>query len=159
MHFNSLTIMTGRYFISRILGTLALLAGAATMGADAPETPAPATSGVVVHADIPKSVFVIPASPKDGRNPFFPMSAATAQVAQDRPVSASDFSGIVLNGVTSPPKPSAMINGKTFEVDEEGEIRLSNGIKAMIRCTAINGESATILVAGQRRELRLRSSL
>ena len=57
---------------------------------------------------------------------------------------------------TSPPKRTAMINGRTFEVGEEQEIKLANGTRALVRCAEINGESAVIIVGGQRRELRLR---
>jgi len=106
--------------------------------------------------EIPQSVFVIPASPKDGRNPFFPQSVAVGPVVQPKAGTAIDSSGIVLNGITSPPKRTAMINGRTFEPGEEGEIRLPNGAKVLIKCEEIGADSTVILVNGSRRELRLR---
>jgi hypothetical protein len=65
----------------------------------------------------------------------------------------------VLNGITSPPRPTAMINGRTFEPGEEGEIRMPSGARMLIKCEDIRSESAIISVGGRRRELRLRSGL
>ncbi len=101
-------------------------------------------------------MFVIPSSPKDGRNPFFPQSRIDAPKPKDAP---ADFSGIVLNGITSPPKRTAMINGRTFEQGESAEIKFSNGVKLLIKCEEIRTDSAIISVEGQRRELRLRFGL
>lgn len=100
--------------------------------------------------DVPQSVFVV------ARNPFFPQSTIglPAPKPQESPIDTSSF---VLNGITpSGPKRTAMINNKTFEQGEEGEVKLPNGSKALIKCEEIKAESAVILYAGQRRELRLR---
>lgn len=109
--------------------------------------------------EIPLSVFTIPATPRDGRNPFFPQSAIVAPVVQAKPSSALDYSSFVLNGITSPPKRTAMINGRTFERGEEGEVRMPGGAKVLIKCEEIRADSAIIFVNGQRRELRLRFGL
>ena len=39
----------------------------------------------------------------------------------------------MLNGITSPPKRTAMINGRTFETGESGEVKLPTGAKALIK--------------------------
>jgi hypothetical protein len=65
----------------------------------------------------------------------------------------------ILNGITSPPRRTAMINGRTFEPAEEGEVKLPSGGKMLIKVEEIKADSAVILVSGQRRELRLRSGL
>ena len=109
--------------------------------------------------EIPQSVFAIPTSPHEGRNPFFPQSVVAAPVIPPRGNAALDFSSIVLNGITSPPKRTAMINGRTFEAGEEGEVKLAGGGKAMIKCEEIRADSAVIIINGQRRELRLRFGL
>ncbi len=106
------------------------------------------------HVEIPQSVFNVPSSPKEGRNPFFPRSTTAAPVIN--PKTPVDNSSIVLNGITSPPKRTAMINGRTFEAGEEGEIRTLNGGRLLIKCIEIKNESAIIDISGQRRELRLR---
>jgi len=106
----------------------------------------------------PQSVFVVPSQPSEGRNPFFPQSAtvtvAAVRVTPQNPVESFSF---LLNGITSPPKRTAMINGRTFEPGEEGEVRLPNGGKILIKCLEIKADSAVIDVSGQRRELHMRS--
>ena len=109
-------------------------------------------------AEIPQSVFIIPSLSKEGRNPFFPHSAAKAVVLPVSPrfVDAT----LVLNGITSKPRPSVMINSRTFEKGEEGEVKLPGGGKVLVRCEEITENSATVLVNGtQRRQLHLRSVL
>src|SRR3974390_2841421 len=105
----------------------------------------------VTLVDIPQSVFTIPSNPRDGRNPFFPQSIVAAPVITPKANSPLDFSSFVLNGITSPPKRTAMINGRTFEAGEEGEVKLAGGGKAMIRCEEIRADSAVIIINGQRR--------
>ena len=111
------------------------------------------------QAEIPQSVFAVPATPRDGRNPFFPQSAVVAPIVQPKATGTLDFNSFVLNGITSPPKRTAMINGRTFERGEEGEVRLPSGAKVLIKCEEIRADSAIIFVSGQRRELRLRFGL
>jgi hypothetical protein len=115
---------------------------------------------LVPEVPIPQSLFVIPAQPSEGRNPFFPQSVVhtvvPAKVTKDP---SFDWSVFVLNGITSPPKRTAMINGRTFEANEEGEVRLNTGGRMLIKCEAIKADSAIITVGGQIHELRLRSGL
>ena len=110
------------------------------------------------HAwDIPESVFQIPSNPTEGRDPFFPHSTlAPVPIKPTKQAPVVDASSLVLNGITSPPKRTAMINGRTFEVGETGEVKLPNGARILIKCIDIKNESAIIEVAGQRQELRMR---
>ena len=116
--------------------------------------PAPSTNTV---AAIPQSVFVVPQSSRDGRNPFFP--SAKWGVETPRPKEAPTVVTFVLNGITSPPRRTAMINGRTFEPGETGEIRLSNGNKVMITCAEVRDDCAVITYGGERRELRFKSGI
>ena len=112
----------------------------------------------VPEVSIPASVFNIPSQPAEGRNPFYPQSTAklpTPQIPKD----PLDSSSLVLNGITSPPRRTAMINGRTFETGEEGEVRMPSGSKILIKVEEIKAESAIILVGGVRRELRLRAGV
>ena len=114
----------------------------------------------VPEVPIPQSVFNLPTQPSDGRNPFFPQS--TLKIAPPKlnhPENPLDTASFVLNGITSPPKRTAMINGRTFEPGEEGEVRLPAGGKMLIKVEEIKSESAIIVVGGQRRELRLRAGV
>jgi hypothetical protein len=148
---------------------LVLVLGLGTLGqprpanAAASPAPAPAPAGATnspgssLLMEIPTSAFNIPTSPKEGRNPFFPHSTfgkPTPSKAIENPVDATAFA---LNGITSPPKRTAMINGRTFEPGEEGEVRLIGGGKELIRCEEIRADSALIVIRGVRKELRFRS--
>jgi type II secretory pathway component PulC len=157
--FRRLAFSCGRF--GALLLTTALLVATASQAAAAanPGSPAaspPSTNQVTAPLQIPQSIFVIPNSPRDGRNPFFP-GAHTELPTQPKPLPQVDGSSFVLNGITSPPKRTAMINGRTFEVGEEGEVRL-NGAKELIKCVEIGADSAIIEYKGQRLQLRFRSS-
>ena len=122
------------------------------------KSPSSATSAALQaepEPEIPQSVFAAPANRKEGRNPFYPNSTL-GQLQNTKPPSAAVDFALVLNGITSPPKRTAMINGRTFELGEEGEVKLPGGGKAVIKCEDIKADSATVVVNGQRRELRLR---
>ncbi len=116
--------------------------------------------------EIPKSVFVVPTSLRDLRNPFFPQAfvpptpspdPARTAIKQDSQHGDSLF---VLNGITpSGPKRTAMINSHTFEAGESGEVKVATGVKVLIKCEEIRNESVIILADGQRRELKLRFGL
>jgi hypothetical protein len=146
---------------SFFLPILALVLGAAVSQAnDAPKaavaTPSADTS-IEVAFQVPQSVFVIPASPREGRNPFFPRSKTEAPVIK-RPDAVENYP-IVLNGITSLPKRMAMINGRTFESGETGDIKLQDGTKVSVQCLEIRDDSAIIVVGTLRRELRLRNGI
>lgn len=142
------------------LGLLLALATAAHgAGAKDPKAPASTNSAPAwATVQIPQSVFVIPSSPKEGRDPFFPQ--ATEDVPAARPHQPMvDNRAFVLNGITSPPKRTAMINGYTFEIGEEHELRLADGSRVLVKCEDIGSDSAVIMAGGVRRELHLRFGL
>ena len=130
----------------------------------AAEKPAAQTEATLVVASAepespaPQSVFVIPASPTDGRNPFFPSSKPQAPVVAQK-AAVIETGSFVLNGITSPPKRTAMINGRTFEVGEAGEVKFQNGARVLITCLEIRDDTAIIKVGDQRRELRMRAGI
>ena len=115
------------------------------------EAPAP-------EAEIPLSVFVIPTTPREGRNPFFPNSSLGAPAPRIQIVTGDPAAGLVLNGITpNGSRRTVMINNRTFEKGEEGEVRTPGGGKLLIKCEEIKEDSAIISFNGQRRELRMRS--
>lgn len=132
----------------------------AATDASKPTSRAAANIKVVPEVPIPQSVFNVPTQPTEGRNPFFPQSTVqvvmVTKISKENPLESFSF---VLNGITSPPKRTAMINGRTFEPGEEGEVRMPTGGKILIKCEEIKADSAVIKVDGQRRELRMRSGL
>src|SRR5881296_3730888 len=77
----------------------------------------------------PKSVFID--RPDFGRDPFFPTSKRRGEVVSTNkfvePV--ANFRDLALKGISNTKeKPLAIINNKTFEVGEEGEVRV-NGLQ------------------------------
>jgi hypothetical protein len=147
------------------LALVALLAPGAELlatAAGAPATNLTASAEVV----IPQSVFVVPSSPKEGRNPFFPMSVPVAPpqpvpTTIGKPAEPTDVvAGLVLKGtIPSGSKRSAIINGHTLDEGEEREVKMLNGAKVLVRCEEVRADSVVVLVRGQRLELRLRSRL
>lgn len=144
---------------------LALAAGAAekaapASGKGAPKSASPLPSPTPTPmVEIPVSVFQIPASPREGRNPFFPQSMSEADPVAKPVVKGPDASAIVLNGISSPPRSMAMLNGKTFEPGESGEVKLPSGDRLPVQCIEIRKDSVLIRVGNERRELRLRGGL
>lgn len=153
----------------RLQITTTLLAGLTVMATSSPglaagqaakNTPkTPAAFEVVPELPIPQSAFVIPSQPTEGRNPFFPQSTVPVAAPPITPNHLLDPSLFILNGITSPPRRTAMINGRTFEPGEEGEIRFASGNRTMIKCEEIRADSAIIVVGGVRREIKMRSGL
>jgi hypothetical protein len=143
-----------------VIASLAAPAGAAAASDAKGNAKNVASFKVVPEVPIPQSTFVIPSQPSEGRNPFFPQSVVRViPVQRPLPGNQIDPGAFVLNGITSPPRRTAMINGRTFEPGEEGEIRLPSGARMLIKCEDIRAESAIISAGGQRRELRMRSGL
>lgn len=111
-------------------------------------------------AEIPKSTFEVPANAKEGQDPFFPAVKPPPPSGGEKTTTTRvDVSVLVLNGISGPPKRLAMINGRTFEAGETGEVKLNTGARMTIQCVEVKETSAVILVGGERRELTLRSGL
>lgn len=122
-----------------------------------PEPAAPAPPGPM-DIQIPKSVYKAPENLREGRNPFFPGSNLGR--ATDGPVRTSAESyQLVLNGLTGPPRRTAMVNGRTFEEGETGEVRMPDGTRVTVKCLKIQDDSAIVQVGSQRKELRLRGGI
>jgi len=109
-----------------------------------------------VEATIPRSVFQMPEPGFVGRDPFYPNSARImtdlTPVVSQRPVSG-DLVLKAISGTAS--RPLAMINGVTFEVGEEREVRTALG-RVRVRLVSVDGLKVTISVGSEKRELRLR---
>jgi hypothetical protein len=130
---------------------------------DAPKKPgskpASASDITVTEVTIPQSVFVLPADPKAGKDPFFPASirpfAGSAVASKGKTPEYVDVP-LTLNGIT-PAKKLAMVNGRTFLEGEEGEV-VANGVRKKIRCLKVTEESVLVelLPEGLRRELKMR---
>jgi len=123
-----------------------------------PSTPpvAPATT------EIPKSVFVVPRSPKEGCDPFFPHSTRFAGPTVANPKTRTNQPPAVveltLKGISGTrERPLAIINNQTFAAGEENDV-VTGTRRVRVRCVQINAEAETVIIeiGNERRELRLR---
>ena len=117
-------------------------------------TAAPAKSTNAVAPQEVRSVFVIPNSPKEGRDPFFPtatslyQSAVPVHAAPTMSVESLKLVGILGNSL-------ANINGVTLAVGETQEVKTSSGAIS-VRLLQIKPQDESVIVEanGQRRELK-----
>lgn len=146
------------------LGLISLfLAGPLAAAPTPPKTPPPGKPAKVEPAEpeVPESVFVVPESPKDGKDPFFPNSTHAYQtpvVKAAGPRTNAEVS-LLVNGIIPGDKPLVMINGRTFGPGETAEVRDNSGQRQRVKCLEIRSDSVIVEVNGLRRELRLKPSL
>jgi len=111
-----------------------------------------------------QATFINPRGPQEGRDPFFPKSnrpyASIAPVTPTKqPLSVT--AELKLSGISgSVEHPLAIINNKTFEIGEEGDVS-SGSDRVRIRCLEIKPESVVVqfVAGGLRREIHLRRGL
>lgn len=97
----------------------------------------------------PKSVFIMPSKPQEGRDPFFPDSIRPYEEAQAANVStAPPITDLVVKTilVNSHGEAFAMINDQTFGVGDEGDVITSSGRRIHIQCVNINAAKGTVIV-------------
>jgi hypothetical protein len=142
------------------LAITALAVKLSLLSADA----APGTNTTASSNIVQKSVFTVPANKNDGCDPFFPSSTrlwsmnitAGASPAKSKP---TGLECLVLKGLSGAAgNPLAIINGHTMARGENTEIATECG-RLLVHCVDITANSAIVEVAGERRELRLRSDL
>lgn len=143
-------------FRHRALPLAALLLCLAPLAATAALTTA-ATNTAPSDPEPPKSVFRIPASPQEGRDPFFPQSALRKPEVIRSPVAVpTAIAELELKGISgSSGRRLAIINNRTFEPGEEGTV-LSNVGRVRLICKDIGTNSVRVSINGQDRLLILR---
>jgi len=140
-------------------GVVAVLSVAAFSAFAADKAPAAKTPEQ--PAPVPQSVFTIPPTAGVARDPFYPSRIIQAEVAKPQAttntVRTTSLTCLVLKGLSGPPTaPLAMINGRTMARGEDAEINTDCG-RLLVHCVDITTNSAIVEVAGERRELHLRS--
>ena len=124
-----------------------------------PAPPPPPTEPVHTEA-----IFINPKGRTEGVDPFFPKSDRPYTVLQPitptkQPLSVT--AELKLNGISgSPEHRLAIINNRTFEIGEEGDV-ISGSDRVRIRCLEVKPESVIIqfVAGGLRREIHLRRGL
>jgi len=109
---------------------------------------------------IPKSVFIIPTSPAEGRDPFFPNSTRAPGSVQPEKQAHTDSgpSLFILNGVNLlPGNRTAMINGRTIAEGETAQIPTANGDVSVHLLEFKNNNVVVIQFGTQTQELHMRN--
>jgi hypothetical protein len=136
--------------------------GGAAPNPAGPEGKSPANAAPALEAaiEVPKSQFIIPASPSEGRDPFFPESMRLfASQVRSAPTKASAPAPavLVLKAISaSGSRRVASINNRPFEAGEEGEVVVGTS-RVRVRCLEVREDRVLVEVEGQPQELRLRA--
>lgn len=155
--------------LGSVTASLCLLVCAMAASGGEKTNPPTATSQSTTNAgaklapiEIPTSQFTIPTAIAEGRNPFFPDSILTLKV---NPIAPTNSLGkltpvaLVLQGISGTgAKRFALINGRTFEVGEDGDVTVGRS-KVHVHCLIIREDGVTIEIEGNRQELKMRPGL
>jgi hypothetical protein len=135
-----------------------VLPAAAAPAAAPAATPAATHIAPLVTPEVTlRSGFVLPANPKEGRDPFFPTSTRPYEDAVSKNPVAGDLTALVLKGFSGTPDHRlAIINNHTFGVGDEGDV-LTPHSRIHIRLVEVRTNSVVIESGGQRHELSYRS--
>jgi len=110
----------------------------------------------------PRSVFDIPTTVKEGRDPFFPESTRAADVAAAAAATASHnpneaIAGLKVPGISGTPGHQfAIINNHTFAVGDEGDVMTSSG-RVHLRCIKIQPDAVVVEIAGRIHQIKVDS--
>jgi hypothetical protein len=118
-----------------------------------------ATNAAPAEPEIPQSIFIIPATTQQGKDPFFPLSKRMQKsvvvpvIATTQPVATIELELKGVSGIAG--HRLAIINNRSFAAGEEGEVMTSAG-RIRITCREIGTNSVQVVVNGAERTLRLR---
>src|SRR5215467_5105586 len=136
------------------VGTLSFLLAGTLAAAPAPPkntAPQPAKPEAGQQQEAPQSVFAIPNTPKEGRDPFYPASERvyvnktiipTPSKTNNAPVN------LIVNGIIPGEKPLVMINGRTFAPGESADVSEKDGRRTRVTCVEIKSDSIIIEANG-----------
>lgn len=112
----------------------------------------PLTAEAADHTPI-QSVFIIPTSPAEGRDPFFPDSSRP-YATPISPHSPTLQTSLSITGISRDNHNNyfAIIGNHTYGVGDEGDVKTSEG-SIHIRCVEIKPTSVVVEVDGQLHEL------
>lgn len=105
--------------------------------------------------EIPKSVFVVPANPKEGRDPFYPNATSMYAVPSLANSTNAISAPVELLTLKSLSPTLAQINRTLMAVGEEADIEVQGG-HLHVRLVQIKPESVIVEVGGRQHELHLR---
>ncbi|HVV00510.1 MAG TPA: hypothetical protein VHH88_04055 [Verrucomicrobiae bacterium] len=154
-----------RRILHNIVLALAALGMVSIASAGGAKAPAKAKASDEPKAE-PKpllSVFEMPKTPADGRDPFYPKSMRP--YISDKPVVATKAApapidaDLALKGLSGPADHRlALVNNHTFEAGESAEVSTTTG-RLRITCVKILPDAVVVQIGSERRELRLKGVL
>jgi len=98
------------------------------------------------------SVFVMPANPREGRDPFFPESPRPYEESVTA-TNRTEANAIVIKGLSvEHGRAMVIINNHTFAVGDEGDV-LTSGNRVHLHLVEIRADVAVIEINGSRREI------
>jgi hypothetical protein len=121
-----------------------------------------ATPDQSAKPELPRSVFAIPDSPAEGRDPFFPQS--TRLFSRNSDAAATNTPAPVATGslvLKSIVGGLAVINNHSFAPGEEGDVLTADGQRQHLRLVEIKPDtsSAVVEIGGRNIELTLQTGL
>jgi hypothetical protein len=120
-------------------------------------TAAQAAPNVQTNQPAPVSVFLLPANPHQGCDPFFPESIRPYESAMASPKHAADISSLVIKGfLGTAAQPVVIINDHAFAPGDDGDILTPEG-RVHLHCLQIQDQTVVIEVNGQSHELHYQS--
>lgn len=136
--------------LKKILVLILAAAASPAVFADAAKAPDPKAPPAKPPA--PASVFAMPTSAREGRDPFFPDS--TRPYEENKPASTLlDVNSFAVKGISiEHGRAMIIINNHTFALGDEGDVLTTSG-RVHIRLAEIRHSSVIIEVNGARREL------
>lgn len=136
--------MKRRIHIRQLLAIVLFAAAGSLSLPAAPSTAQPAATKSI-KTEMPKSVFILPKNPNEGRDPFFPDSMRLFEHTKQKNATVS-LNDLVVKGIlASGDRVFAIVNNHTFAPDEDGTV-LANGHKLNVHCVAIDPQRKTVTV-------------
>ena len=100
-----------------------------------------------------RSVFILPANPQQGHDPFFPDSIRPYENAAAANPKTADITSLMLRGFSGTiDHRLVIINNHTFAAGDEGDVITSTG-RIHLRCIEIGTDAVVVEVGGQYHKL------
>jgi hypothetical protein len=124
-----------------------------------PLVAAPANQSQSAKTNSLRSVFILPANPREGRDPFFPKSNRPYEAAMTATNSTVEATALVVKGVSGTSDHRlVIINNHTFAAGDTADVITDRG-RIRVHCVEIKPHSVVIEIGNQYHELPLSDNL
>ena len=123
-----------------------------------PLVAAPATQSQPAKTNTLRSVFILPANPGEGRDPFFPKSNRPYESAPTVTNNVVEVTALVVKGVSgSTDHRLVIINNHTFAAGDIADVITEQG-RIRVHCVEIKPRSVVVEIGGHYHELLISDS-